>query len=545
MMSVHTLITVLSLAAAMPAGTVPYRAESATSENAAVEAPLDTADTLRDSTAAAALRSKLKEYLTALGREPRNIKCSEADFIIEACNDSAVRQETAVAVYRHFLDSKIMGDEAVAIHVYDHWFADGKVKMDSEADLWAAKLFATVNRQSLIGCRAPELQLEKTGGGRSAIFGKGFKGNGRYTILYFYDTECPKCRIESILLRNILENDNLKVNLYAIYAGKDKEKWENYIGEQLEINAPDTEITHFWNPDDESGMDLKYGIIQTPRIFLVAPDGTIIGRGLDVYSLEQMLTGLLAPQEIEYGSDEAMEMFRKAFAPIEKGMGCEGLSLMADHISDSVLDVRDTLLYKQMIGDLLYFVSGQRGENYKCGTTKFIDKYILDRSDIWNTGEDSLKVVGLASLMKDMAELAPVGQKLPDIKIPATKVVRKGKAAYESAGSSVRSADFSKGSRLRQKYGKFSLAKTKDAVIIFHTEGCKVCEAEISAAYSLLESGGIGKLMLIDMDEIFSDSPDLAGTLMETFDLSSLPFILTTDHKSLIVRKYISFCATY
>ncbi|MDE7127132.1 MAG: thioredoxin family protein [Bacteroidales bacterium] len=493
----------------------------------------------QDSTAMARLDAKLKEYLASLDFEPLKIKCEEADFIISACSDSAIRQKTAETVYRHFLDSKVMGDEAVAIHIYDNWYADGKVTMSDEAGLWEARLFATVNRQSLIGCRAPGLQLEDIDGNQVEIFRHDVQPDGRYTILYFYDTECPKCRIESILLRNVLENDNLPVNLYAIYTGQDRDKWQSYVTEQLSIDAPETETLHLWCPGAESGMETSYGIIQTPRMFLVRPDGIIAGRGLDTYALEQLLTDILAPREIEYGSDEAMEMFRTAFSSIEKGMGCEGVSMMADHISDSVLEHQDTLLYKQMIGDLLYFVSSQRGENYKCGTPAFADKYILERSDIWKTSEDSLKVVSLAVLMKNIAELAPAGQKMPDIKVPASVITCKSRARTGNAGSQS-AQKTAAGMKLKTEYGTYNLGSLKNATVIFHTEGCNICKAEISAAYRSLESGETGKVVLIDMDEMFSSKPDLAEQLLDSFDLSALPFILTTDSRARIARKYIS-----
>lgn len=494
----------------------------------------------QDSTAMAALSGKLAEYLAALDREPGEVKCREADFIIEVCSDSIVRQNVAMSVYRHFMDSKIMGDEGVAIHVFDRWFAGGEIKMDSEAELWTARLHATVNRQSLIGCRAAELHLADSTGNSIVLFpqdtslcsarSSDSQPATRYSILYFYDTECAKCKMESILLRNILENDNFPVILYTIYAGHDASKWQSYVKEQLDINAPATETVHLRDLSGESDMATKYGVIQTPRMFLVSPEGIIIGRGLDTYSLEKMLRDLLAPKELEYGSDEAMEMFRTVFSPIEKGMGCDGVSMMADHISDKVLEMHDTTLYRQLTGDLLYFVSSQRGENYKCGTTQFVDKYILERSDIWTSADDSLKVVSLAEFMKNLAALSPVGQKMPKIKVPATVVTKNQDKGIRSSRQEDR----------KIRYRTLSLNSIGEATVIFHTEGCNICKAEIEAAGSMLESGRIKKVLLIDMDELFSGNPVLAGELMDKFDLSSLPFILTTDSKSRITRKYVS-----
>ena len=42
------------------------------------------------------------------------------------------------------------------------------------------------------------------------------------------------------------------------------------------------------------------------------------------------------------------------------------------------------------------------------------------------------------------------------------------------------------------------------------------------------------------MDRIMADNPELAELLFESFDLSALPFIIQTDRKGVIERRYIS-----
>ena len=77
----------------------------------------------------------LEEYFRALETESVEVKKQESDFIIGECKLDEVRQFTALKVYSHFMESPVMGDEAVAIHVYDKWFASGKVKMESEVEM--------------------------------------------------------------------------------------------------------------------------------------------------------------------------------------------------------------------------------------------------------------------------------------------------------------------------------------------------------------------------------------------------------------------------
>ena len=46
-------------------------------------------------------------------------------------------------------------------------------------------------------------------------------------------------------------------------------------------------------------------------------------------------------------------------------------------------------------------------------------------------------------------------------------------------------------------------------------------------------------MLLVDMDELMSSNPDLAETLLETFDLTAMPFILELDKKGNITHRYV------
>ena len=46
--------------------------------------------------------------------------------------------------------------------------------------------------------------------------------------------------------------------------------------------------------------------------------------------------------------------------------------------------------------------------------------------------------------------------------------------------------------------------------------------------------------LTIDIDSIRENEPDLFEALAQSFDLSGLPFIMTTDRKGRVTRKYVS-----
>lgn len=59
------------------------------------------------------------------------------------------------------------------------------------------------------------------------------------------------------------------------------------------------------------------------------------------------------------------------------------------------------------------------------------------------------------------------------------------------------------------------------------------------AAMALLNDRRV-RLVMVNVDKIMSSDPDLASGLMDSFDLSSLPFILQTDASGIIQRRYLS-----
>lgn len=465
-----------------------------------------------DSLRMAALGERLQEYYKAIERESLDVQKGECDFLIGSTTDSLLRQFVALDIYRHYHDSPVMGAENVAVYVYDKWFDTGKVKMRTEAERIAAKVYAEFNRQSLIGKRAPSVIMESFDGMQVDIYGPE-DTSGRYRIMYFYDTDCSKCRLETILLKNLLSVKNYPVDLYAIYAGNDRDAWAKYIGESLTVPS----ARHFWDPSLESDFQRKYGVLQTPRLFLISPDGVIVGRGLDVRALETMLDALFAEKKLEYGGPESEALFDGIFAASQGRPSAGEVKGIADYIHDRTLGRGDTLMFRQMSGDYLYYLASRSGEGFKEGLKYHIEKNMSSQDKVWRSADDSLKVVGFAQIMSDLLSKAVPGSKISAIKVPGELYTLN-----------------------KQKVVKVRLDKVgkKFNTIIFYTEGCEVCAAEKKIALAGITDKKTAVLM-VNMDKIFAADSSLASKLMDSFDLSSLPFIIQTDSSGTILRRYI------
>lgn len=237
------------------------------------------------------LDSLLTQFYYTLEREDPEVKGAEFDGLIETCKDSLTRQHVTLQIFDHYRYSRLMGDETVAVHIFDNWLANGRVKTRSEFEMMDAELFANFNRESLIGMDAPRIELFKPCGGRKAI-----PSEGRISVLFFYDTSCGKCRLETQVLPTIVKEVDFPFDFYAIYVGTDRREW-NAFRRNFRLKNKNIRLIHLWDPEIDSGYQKAYGVTGTPRLFVVEPDGVIIGRRLEMTNLMEMFPVLRAVWE--------------------------------------------------------------------------------------------------------------------------------------------------------------------------------------------------------------------------------------------------------
>lgn len=236
-----------------------------------------------DSLAFAKLDTMLSNYTQAITNESTDVKSAECDFLISSVKDSLTMQHIALWLWDKYKDSELMGDEAVAIHVYDNWFKDGTIAMRSEFDKLDADIFAAFNRSTLLGMKAPTVDL-KTPCGRKVRIPQ----DGSHSILFFFDTGCAKCQLESKVLPGIIEKVEFPTKVYAVFCGHDKAQWRKFR-RTFKVRNKKVGIVHAWDPELETDMLRLYGVISTPRLYFTDTDGEILGRRLEPESLAEII----------------------------------------------------------------------------------------------------------------------------------------------------------------------------------------------------------------------------------------------------------------
>ena len=457
------------------------------------------------------LGAKLEEYFTALAGENPTVQSAECDFIIESCKDSLVRQYVALKVYNHYLSSRIMGDDAVAVHVAEKWFLSGAVPMASDEDLLNARIFTEFNKSSLIGSEAPSVTLSGVDGAPVSV-----PAADTYNVLYFYDTGCTTCRLETTRLSELAASGKYEMTVYAIYVGADAAAWEKY-----RANLP--EAVHLWDPSADAEWQRAYGVLKTPSMFLIGPDGKILGRGLDTPALRILLNQAYSADSSVYGDSGQLARYGQLFSVYGDTLSVSHILQVADYLAERTFGEGDIDAFKQVTGDLLYYLSNQREEVYHDAVVPFVKKYITGLPDVWTSADDKAQVVSLGEMMADLTSRTPVGSVIPSITVPAT--LRQKPCLF----------------RKGTKEGEFNLSslKGKPGYIVFFTRGCSLCEETLAAVDKLVASNYNAKVLLIDMDAVLIDRPELGTQLLDTFDLAGMPFILQVDKKGVVQHRYV------
>lgn len=450
-----------------------------------------------DSLRRAMLTEKVDDYVDAIANYPLAEQEAECDFLIGSCKDSLDRQLVAVRLYDRYLGAKWMGAENVAVHILDEWFFSGKVEMYNELDYYNAFAFAEFNRSSLIGKKAAPLQLDSTHTVR-------FDKLRRYQVLYFYSPTCATCRVTTPELIRLAERYAPDVQFHAIDVDGDPNAWNQYVDDHLGMGH------YYLISKGESDYIKDFGVTKTPQVLLLDPEGIIIGRRLDAEALDTLLSNELDLYEGQVWDD--------AEALIETVMATGGTvgevhSMIRRRTEDN------PRTYKILTAALFHYAMTHRGHDLRFGADTLARQEILGRPDIWWTENDGLSVVSPASLSVSLMELAPVGARIPKLKVQ---------------GSLLRRGD-------RAKTGVFRLRRLcgKDHRIVFYSPTCEHCR-ELLAALDAFRAAHPGtRILLVDMDAFMAQDPAAAEAVLQALDLSTLPMIFRTGRRGRVKDKYL------
>ncbi|MBK5286021.1 MAG: redoxin domain-containing protein [Bacteroidia bacterium] len=231
------------------------------------------------------LQQKIKTYTETMTPQIPDSIIPAVDTVIERSKKNKEVFKYALATLtNHYENSKIMGHDAVFVHLAEKYYVtDAAYWADSalKAKLWDRIIKIKPN---LIGNVSHNLTMKDTSGNFVSLHSI----KAKYTILVFWSPTCSHCKTEIPQLG--LLYDSLKsegVEAFAVGIESDPVLWKEFIRDNKLswINVTDLyEQTHFRD---------YYDIYSTPVIYLLDDKKKIVAKRLDVPTLSMLLRKFL------------------------------------------------------------------------------------------------------------------------------------------------------------------------------------------------------------------------------------------------------------
>ena len=234
------------------------------------------------------LQKKMTYYLDKLNYPvPDSVKIA-CDYLIDlASANEEIRKWTTNFMVNKYAASKIMGMDAVYVHLVEKYYESGLADWIDDASLYRMTERAKTLRPILIGQASPPLKLKDRDGEWVDMLSL----PQEYIVIMFWDPDCGHCKKAMPALKEFYEVYSPQgVEIYSVATEQEEEKWLKYLDENEMpwINVADFEFRNNFRE--------VFDVRGTPRIFVLDKERKIIakqiaskylGDWLDRYRKEQ------------------------------------------------------------------------------------------------------------------------------------------------------------------------------------------------------------------------------------------------------------------
>ena len=208
----------------------------------------------------------IKDYIVKI---PDSIDVAVDEIIAKSKVDSTVFQFVTVMLLNEYATSKIMGFDAVYIHIVDQYYKTGQAFWLDDVGLYKIIANADKVRPTLIGKPAPQLIMQDTSGNDVPLYGL----SSKYTVVIFWDVDCGHCKKEMPKIENIYPQlKGYGAEVYAAYTQEEWDKWKKWLREKKYpwVNVGNVKL--------KSDYQIRYNVDQTPLILILDKNKKIIAK---------------------------------------------------------------------------------------------------------------------------------------------------------------------------------------------------------------------------------------------------------------------------
>ncbi len=238
--------------------------------------------------------TRIKKYLKDYIHKIPDSLNSAIDFILEKTKvNKNTFQFVTVMLLNEYATSKVMGYDAVYVHMVDKYYTTGQAYWLDDVGLYRIQAQADRVRPTLIGNQAPPLVLQDTSNNDISLYSL----KNRFTVILYWSPDCGHCKREMPKVEALYpELKKLNAEVYAVYSEEEWEKWKTWLKEHQYpwINVSNMKL--------KESFQLKYNVDQTPMIFILDENKKIIGKKIGVEQIKDIILHQIDIEEMDKDS---------------------------------------------------------------------------------------------------------------------------------------------------------------------------------------------------------------------------------------------------
>ena len=226
--------------------------------------------------------NKLKRYITEL--TPQN-----ADAVKESADKLLTKVLDKPEFYKFFANwitlqyepgkSTIMDAEAIHVHMIQNYFTRERAFWSDSMVVYGLQDRADQMAHSLVGQKGPDITVPGLDGTPKRLYDL----TKPYVVVFMYNPECEHCIEQTPKLTAAYQQLKNEVDIYAIALDTDANKWKGFV-QAYGLG----EFTNVYDPSNRSIFKTYY-VDNTPELYLLGPDRTIVAKNLKVEQLAQAI----------------------------------------------------------------------------------------------------------------------------------------------------------------------------------------------------------------------------------------------------------------
>ena len=228
------------------------------------------------------IHNKLKRYIEELTQQRADSLISSTKYLIDqlpAGSEMFKFMVNWIALKYEPGKVALMDAEAVRVFLTKNYFTKEKAFWADEITVYNLQKKATEMELSLLGLKGPDVEAKDPDGNLKSIYAL----KDPYIVVFMFNPDCDHCQEEAPeLVKFYNQWDRKGVDIFTIAVDTNEEQWKTFLRNY------GLKGTHVYDPSNRAIYG-KYYVDNTPEVYVLDPNRTIIAKNLKVYQIAEVI----------------------------------------------------------------------------------------------------------------------------------------------------------------------------------------------------------------------------------------------------------------